>query len=246
MKNKPVILLATSAAVLLLTQPTSAAGNDKKEKTNEVVGTWSNVNPFPELKQSDYLIENKAWEVDLQGNKKEVPLANFPSKDGIGAEMWSDSTYDYYYDHYEPWANSKDLFHFSVGSVTYRNESNNAQSMSYTQQVTTTSTWTTTGKVNIEASLGLELLANAKFNAGFDVQKTTTTSQGSTWTGLANVSPRSQGTLACYDAGESSSGAGVWKKYTKSGTLVGTYNETTGAWTVATNNKSFKYSEYGI
>lgn len=162
------------------------------------------------------------------------------------ADSFTDgSGYYYVWDHYEPWYNNSDEFHFFVGSITYRNTSPNTQKMTYTQSVTHTSSWVTTGKVSAETEFGNSLIANAKYNVGFELQRSTITAAGTTFAGEANVSPNKTGQLSAYDAGGYSGGAGVWRKYSPSRTsLLGTYNETGDGWAVAANRKAFSYNEW--
>jgi len=241
LQSRTLLVVALS---LLLPTSASAANTDKPSKQG-VVGTWSNIDPFADQKIDAPLIEQKAFEIDLQGNKKEVPLLPDKILSGdIDAEYFTDGFYQYYYSHYEPWNATTDNYHFFIGSMTYENVSGNSQSMTYQQMQSHTSTWTTVGKLGTEVGLELAVIGNAKFTAGFELSKSTTTSSSYTYTGAATISPYSTGTLALYDAGHASSGQGVWKKYTPSGTQVGAYAETSGAWMVATNKKSFRYSEY--
>jgi len=209
--------------------------------------TWSDVDPNAHMRQSDFLIEHKAWEIDLAGNKTEVkPLDRLPKVGENGAEYFDDGTYTYYWSHYEPWNNAVDRYRFHVGTMTYGNRSNITQSMTYKQSISHTSEWTTVGKVSVEASFGSAILANAKFAGGFEVQRRTTTSQGAEYSGNGNVAPWHFAELSLYDAATASSGQGIWAKYTRSGTLVGAYAETGGAWTVAENYKNFIMNQYPL
>jgi len=172
----------------------------------------------------------KAWEVDLNGNRKEVTPLNLSNK--IDSEMSTLSVpvdeFTYVFEDYIT-NNPKTNWHYALAGV-YRshNEGPTPMQVSYIQQASTTKSWSVSVNISGTAEIGTTFLAKLKGTLGGELAKSESYYNGQTYGESYTVPGGETRYLANYTVGGYDNGTLVYKKYSPEGFLVGYYYESAG------------------
>lgn len=176
-------------------------------------------------KESHYQVpELKAWEIDMDGNRKEV----VPLSERVTTLAPPNDGYKYAFDRYDASRNSKDWTYKSTGTIRVNNALDKPATLSYTQQTTTETKWNVSSSISAKTELSLGFLAGVEASTSLQVDSTKTWTKGTTYGVGIEVSAKTTAYLTNYAVGINSNGKFIYKKYASSGSQVGIYEETAG------------------
>lgn len=215
----------------------------EKSIKSEPKVTFSNEPTRDDLKYVDNeKLEEKAWIIDEKGMKS---LVNAKELTGEIEPKFISGRVLYTFLRYDQNVTKENTYQHFVSSVSLLNTTTEAISLKYTQQNSKSNTWTTTGKVEVEAEFKVAVLAKAKATFGASITDSHTTSSSATVEFTMTVPKGKTGKISKYYAGKYSGGQGVWTGYDVIGGYpVGNYYELGSAWTVEPAESNYVATTY--
>mgnify|MGYP006979251110 CR=1 FL=1 len=219
--------------------PGQALANYESESTNGINHIPQEVLEIVEKKEKENqasLPPNKAWEVDLQGNRIEVtPLgqrsgvtftkygaqareirkSSFTNTQLERASEANDYEYIYILKDFLPNHVNYNWYYKSTGTIRIENRLSTPAEAHYTQQNTTTTNWTVSGTLEISAEAGVKFLSKISGSLSVSAARSKTWYSGTSYGVKQNIPPRTTAYITNYAVGGSSNGSLQWEKYAK-------------------------------
>ncbi|MWC29749.1 hypothetical protein [Paenibacillus sp. MMS18-CY102] len=167
-----------------------------------------------------------AWEVDLNGNKKQViPLSELNKSGSFSVFSVPIDGFTYIFNGYVSSAAQKNWYYQNMGTVRIENNLTTSASANYSQTTSKESQWNVginiSGRTEVKASFLAKL--EVELGGSWGISKTFTS--GTSY-GISQVIPaKTTAYITAYSVGGSSHGNLEYKKYSPGGTLVGYYFE---------------------
>ncbi|MGX9808861.1 YfkD family protein (plasmid) [Exiguobacterium acetylicum] len=234
-----VLTLSLIGPLLAFPETSFAAEN---ETDNIPVEVLNEVEKTVEENQFD-IPETEAWEVDLDGQVKEVtPLSERADNSHAGISVMSVPSDGYTYDfqYYSVGSPKKNWKFKSAGTVRVKNTSKASAKFTYTQQSSTTTQWDVSVAISGSAEIKNSFFGKIQASLGVTVDRKKSWSKGTSYGISTTVPKNSTAYLTAYAVGVRDKGRLVYKKYTRSGTLVGYYYESTGGTAVSKNDANIE------
>ncbi len=177
-----------------------------------------NSEDYPE-KYTEY---PKVWEVDVEGNTKEV----LSSKECKKLKLTNDG-FNYIFYGYDSDYENKNWYYQSLGTYRLTNNSNSPVQGSYEQQSTKTSTGYVEGNDSGSAKVNA-FVTEVEAEMGISVGYSRTYSAGKSYGADFTVPPNSTVYATNYAVSVNSNGTWKYKKYSSGGSWLGYYYESAG------------------
>lgn len=197
-------------------------------------------------------IKVEAWEEDLNGVKVKVkPLSerskgfNQNNSTLIGTYGVPADGYTYVPEGYFVSNPSPNYKYKVAGVMRMENKSSTLtlKDVTYTQQSTVENFWNVGLSISGNATFKTSFLGKLAVTMGGTYDKSKKYSTGTTYSTKVDIPPKTIAYLTNYTVGMYDKGTVRWKKYTKSGTLVGYYSESAGGTAVSKSSINIVLSD---
>lgn len=234
-----VLSISLLGPLLSFPETSFAASNEEDNIPTEVLKEVKET-----VKENQFDVpEAEAWEVGLDGEVTEVtPLSERAenSRSGISIMSVPSDGYTYDFQYYSIGSPKKNWTFKSAGTVRVKNTSKASAKFTYTQQSSTTTQWDVSVAISGSAEIKNSFLGKIEASLGVTVDRKKAWTKGTSYGISTTVPKNSTAYLTAYAVGVRDKGRLVYKKYTRSGTLVGYYYESTGGTAVSKNDANIE------
>lgn len=187
--------------------------------------------------------ETKAWEVSLDGEVTDVtPISEVTENpySGISVMAVPSDGYNYSFSYYDVNSPKRNWKYKSAGTVRVANTRSTSVNFTYTQQENTTTSWNVSSTISGTTSVKASFLGELELTMGLTTDANKSWSKGTSYGISTSVPGNSTAYLTAYAVGINDYGKLVYKKYTKSGSLVGYYYESAGGTAISKNDANIE------
>ncbi|PZD96547.1 hypothetical protein DNH61_07020 [Paenibacillus sambharensis] len=190
------------------------------------------------VSQKQPIPEIRAWETDMNGNKREVvPLSKRSQLSQKGVSIMappSGDGYTYSFDSYQPNITTRDWRYKNLGTFRYVNGLSTVATIQYEQQNSTTGTWSVGANISGSTTIKAAFLGKISVEIGGSWDTSREWTKGTKYGASQPIPAKTTAYLTNYQVAANSKGVLVWKKYAPGGTSqVGQYTETAGGYAVS-------------